>query len=207
MRPAPVGTVVSLRREVDPERLLEALRAGGPRAGALLYDAFADDVNRLVWRLLGADPDHDDIVQTVFVRLLRGAARVREAAALRGWVRAVTVNEVRDELRRRRLRRLFFGAAPDYEDVQAPEVDPERRRLLVATYAALEKLPTDERLAFSLRFLEGHTLPEVAELCGCSLATAKRRLARGRERFERAVGRDPAFRGLLGDAAGEGGDP
>lgn len=41
----------------------------------------------------------------------------------------------------------------------------------------LESLPLEERLAWSLRHVEGHALEEVAAACDCSLATAKRRIA------------------------------
>jgi RNA polymerase sigma-70 factor (ECF subfamily) len=37
-------------------------------------------------------------------------------------------------------------------------------------------MPIDDRLAWSLRHIEGHALAGVAEACGCSLATAKRRI-------------------------------
>ena len=50
--------------------------------------------------------------------------------------------------------------------------------MLEALYAALAALPVDERLAWTLRHVEGSTLEEVAVGCGCSLATAKRRIAR-----------------------------
>ena len=51
-------------------------------------------------------------------------------------------------------------------------------RVMVADlYRMLDTLSTEERLAWTLRHLEGEQLERVAELCGCSLATAKRRIA------------------------------
>ena len=41
----------------------------------------------------------------------------------------------------------------------------------------LASLPARERMAWSLRFVEGCSLDEVARYCDCSLATAKRRIA------------------------------
>jgi RNA polymerase sigma-70 factor (ECF subfamily) len=46
----------------------------------------------------------------------------------------------------------------------------------------LARLPTKERMAWMLRYVEGCELPEVARMCGCSLATAKRRIAAAHER-------------------------
>ena len=51
--------------------------------------ALQTQVNRWVWRLLGADPDLNDIVQQVFVRIFRAGTRLRETHKLATWVHAV----------------------------------------------------------------------------------------------------------------------
>ena len=59
-------------------------------------------------------------------------------------------------------------------------------------------MPAAERMVFLLHVLEDKTLREISELCGHSLATAKRRLRRATRRFERLVEREPELAGLLG---------
>ena len=44
-------------------------------------------------------------------------------------------------------------------------------------------MPVDERVAFSLRYIEEMSLEETAEACKVSLATVKRRLGKSRKRF------------------------
>jgi RNA polymerase sigma-70 factor (ECF subfamily) len=51
----------------------------------------------------------------------------------------------------------------------------------------LDRLPVNERLAWSLRHIEGEQLESVAVLCGCSLATAKRRIAAAQQAVERSL--------------------
>jgi len=55
----------------------------------------------------------------------------------------------------------------------------------------LDELPANERLAFALRFVQGLTLPEAAEVCRVSLATYKRRLARAERTFLEGARRYP----------------
>lgn len=165
------------------------------------FQEFAPLVNRLVWRLLGADRDHDDVVQQAFLNLFEAAGSVRLARALPAWVACVTVNTVRRELRRRKLLRMFFPPAASPPGPAVPGADAERKVFLERCFVLLERLGTEERIVFSLRFIEGYTLEEVAGLCGCSLATAKRRLLRARQKFSELAARDPA----LGDRLGEGG--
>lgn len=165
------------------EELLALVRRGGAGAGAALYDRFGDDINRLVWRVMGADRDHDDLVQQVFVNVLANVHKVRDPSALRSWVVSVTVNTARSEIRRRKFRRVFSAGAEEVPDVAAPSEDLEGKHLLGHTYRILDRLPADERIAFVLRHVEQHALTEVASMCGCSLATIKRRIARADKRF------------------------
>ncbi len=180
--------------EIDAERLLVMARAGDPRTGAALFDRCEAQVNRLVWRVLGADEAHDDVVQQVFVALLAGIKRLREPAALEGWVVVVTINTVRSEIRRRRIRRLWLHSAPEaIELAEAPAPSHEARELLHRTYVALERLPADERIAFTLRFIDEQPLTAVAAACDCSLATIKRRISSAQARFRRHAERDPVL--------------
>jgi RNA polymerase sigma-70 factor (ECF subfamily) len=161
------------------EELLQRLQRDRAATGALLHDRFGGEVNGLVWRLLGADQEHDDIVHLVFCRLISHAHRVREADKLAGWVRSVTVNTVYSELRKRGVRRLFVATqARRPEEFEDAATSLESRDLLARVYTVLDRLPAADRMAFSLRYVEGKQLSEVATLCGCSLATVKRRVGR-----------------------------
>src|SRR5678815_1520371 len=63
-------------------QLLELARRGDTASvAAAIYDLFSADVNRLVWRVLGADPDHDDVVHHVFIQLVTGISKVRDPEA------------------------------------------------------------------------------------------------------------------------------
>jgi RNA polymerase sigma-70 factor, ECF subfamily len=180
--PSARGCVQVLPFAGGDDDLLALVRRGGGTAAAVVYDRFGDEVNRIVGRLLGPDADHDDVVHDAFVQILRGLPRLREAAALRGFVRAVTINTVRSELRRRRFRRAFWSSdeAPEPSD---DTLDPESAEAARRIYAILDRLAADLRIAFTLRFVERHSLAEVATMTGCSLATAKRRIARATLRF------------------------
>lgn len=185
----------------DDAALLAMARTGDPRTGAALFDRCEAQVNRLVWRVLGADEAHDDVVHQVFVALLAGLRRVREPEALAGWVAVVTINTVRSEIRRRRVRRLWLRSAPEALDLaEAPAPSHEARELLRRTYAVLDRLPADERIAFSLRFIDEQPLADVAAACDCSLATIKRRLRAAQDRFRRLAARDPALAERLRDS-------
>ena len=141
-----------------------------------LFARYSGYVAGLAARLLGSgDADLDDVVQDVFWLASRRIAKIPDLIQARGWLATVTTRVVRRKLQRRRFRAFFHGSARDVE-VPAPGATAEERALLTRLYELLEQLPTDERLAWSLRYLEGEPLDAVAAACGCSLSTAKRRV-------------------------------
>ncbi len=150
------------------------------------YALHAPYVAGLALRVLGRDEEVDDVVQDVFAHALKGMAALREAEALRGWLGTVTLRVARRRLRARRLL-TFLGLdfAPSYEaELVSPAASPEDRAFLAALYRVLDQLPVAARLAWTLRHIEGERLEAVAQLCGCSLATAKRRISQAQQAIE-----------------------
>ncbi len=185
------------------EELAARLREDPTAAMAELHARFAGDVNRLVWRLLGADPDHNDIVQQVFCKIMLNGHRLRELTRLGGWVQSITVNTVYEELRRRDVRRVFQRDANDVSFHPDLVRDVEVRDLLLRAKRIIDKLPAKERIVFVLHFVEERPLPEVAELCEYSLATAKRRLNAANKRFAALAGKNSDLLKLF-ERRGEG---
>jgi RNA polymerase sigma-70 factor (ECF subfamily) len=173
------------------EELLALLERDREHGARLLFRTFSADVNRLVWRLLGADPDHSDVVQQAFFKVLSRWQTVREPERLGSWIQTIVVNTVFEELRRREFKRVLMQAwrpARLHGDLVR---EVEARDFLVAAMTVLRRLPAEERIVFSLRYVEGKTVPQIAELCGTSTGTVKRRLRRASERFERLTQRYP----------------
>ena len=164
--------------------LLEGLKARDPRASGVFFDRYAKRINGLVYRLLGPDGEHSDIVQTVFLEAMAGIDRVQSEATLEAWLRGIAVNTVRAELRRRKRRRFFFISDGNTAVDTAPAIaDSGRAQRMQRVYALLDRLAVDDRQAFALRYIEAHQLIDAAALAGTSLATFKRRLKRATDKM------------------------
>jgi RNA polymerase sigma-70 factor (ECF subfamily) len=149
---------------------------GGPVSFEALFGRYSGYVAGLAARLLGSgDSELDDVVQDVFWLASLRIAKIPDLVQARGWLATVTTRVVRRKLVRRRFRGLFH-ASPKSIDVPAPGATAEEHAVLARLYEVLDGLPTDQRLAWSLRYLEGEPLDAVAAACGCSLSTAKRRV-------------------------------
>ena len=73
----------------DLAGLLRRFQDDPAGAAPAVHDAFADDVHRIVWRALGQDPEHDDVVQDAFIHILKGLHRVRDPGRMRSWICSV----------------------------------------------------------------------------------------------------------------------
>lgn len=167
-----------VREDRTNERIIEGLERSDPDAARALFDEYGDLVNRMVWRLLGADQEHDDVVHQVFVNILTSIGSVRNPAALKSWITGVTLNTVRREIRTRKYRRILkLVPDPAANAVHAGGTT----QLTRSFYTILSGLGTEERIAFTLHHVEGQGLAEVAVTMGRSLATVKRRIAKARK--------------------------
>jgi RNA polymerase sigma-70 factor, ECF subfamily len=154
-----------------------------------LFRNYSSYVAAIALRLLGRDEDVDDIVQDVFLSAWKGAANLRDPGAMKGWLATVTVRTARRRLKMRRVKMfLRLDDDPDYGNVAAPGASPEEKALLSRIYAVLDGLPVDQRLAWTLRYVEREQLDDVARLCDVSLATAKRKIAAAQQAISATLG-------------------
>lgn len=182
----PDGAVVrSLPFEGDEAALVAAMGSGRLDAGAAFYDRHVQAIHALVFRLMGPDAEIDDVVHDVFVRALESLPRLRDPAALRSWLFGIAVRVVAIRFQKRsRQRWLRFMAPEDVPEVtSAGAAATELGEALDDVYAILRGMDAEERIALVLRRVQGLSLEDAAAACGMSLATFRRRLARGEAKF------------------------
>ena len=112
------------------------------------------------------------------------------------------MNVLKWEIRRRWVgRKVRVSVTGTLPDIESTSVDTEARHALRRCYRIFESLPTKERLAFVLRYMEGMTIDEVAAALAVSISTAKRWVNRGAAKIADEVAGDPDLRSFF---AGEG---
>jgi RNA polymerase sigma-70 factor, ECF subfamily len=179
---------------VNEADLGQALIDRRPDAMPAAWSRYYPLVHGMLRRALGVDADLDDVVQEVFLCLFKRAPSLRDRHAIRpfimGIARHMLQRELRLKLRRRRLAvayapcsrkwlELSEGAAAGYVASKLSEM--------------LERLTTQERTAFILRFHQGVTVLEIARTLKVSEPTAKRRLHRARQRLLKWAVSDPVL--------------
>jgi len=177
----------------DDGELVAHARDGSGWAKGELFRRHAGRVTALLVRLLGSTADAEDAAQDAFVEAFRDLGQLREAAAFGGWLTQIAVRQAHRRFRKRRLLRalgLDRGASDATLNLLVDgDATPEVRAELRLVAKILDRMPAPERIAWSLRHVEGYELADVAASCGCSLATVKRRSAAAEERIAAAAAR------------------
>jgi len=130
---------------------------------------------RLVWN----DEDALDVVQSAYADAMAQWRGLADAQAAPAWLKRIVVNRALSLLRKRKVVRAvtsFFSAEP--EPVPTPDEAATKRQHLLRLGRALEKLPPRQAAAFSLRYLEGQSIDEVADALGIDRGTVRVHLQR-----------------------------
>lgn len=162
--------------------LVERIRLGDRSAEDRLYRRYAPQIASVCARLLRSRRDAEDALHDTFLRAVSQLHTLRSPDRLKPWLLQIAVSQVRARLLSRRLWGLLGrGAVEDEQTLDAtvdPGCPPDVRAELSLLDAVLQRLPAEPRAAWILRYVEGYSLDEVAQALQCSLATAKRRIAR-----------------------------
>jgi len=150
-------------------------------------------------RATGSPQLAEEVVQDAWLSAWLHLAGFRGHSSVRTWLVRITTTKALNALRRPQ-RTVPLEAVPE-PAVAGTEQEAERREQARAVRAAVAALPARQREAVVLRDLEGLTYEEVAVALGCSVASVKSALHRGRQ----ALAQTLAAHRPGGDQAAPGG--
>ncbi|WP_028315972.1 RNA polymerase sigma factor [Desulfatibacillum aliphaticivorans] len=170
-------------QEEERQAVLD-VKAGATDRFALLVDAHKGALFNLAWRMTGSRSDAEDLVQEIFVRAFRNLGSFDAEKRFFPWLYTIGINLIRSRLKAVSRRRRVLQ---DQEKEGAKEASPEEAFLAKEradqVQAALLKLNTGQREALLLRYSQGLTYDEIADILRISNSAAKMRAARGLDRL------------------------
>jgi RNA polymerase sigma-70 factor (ECF subfamily) len=171
----------------EPE-LIEACRRGERDAFRALFDAHKDKVYSIALRYSGDESLAMDIAQDTFLKLFSSLPDFRGDSAFSTWIYRLVVNACLDHKRR------AWRLAPLADELMAMLRAPGdcldallHSEMRSRVRAAVETLSPDMRMAVVLRYTEGLSYDEIAEVMGCSAGTVASRLNRAHKALERKL--------------------
>ena len=169
---------------------------GDSEAFGSLVERHSRYVFNVAFRLTGSAADAEDVVQNAFLKAYQQLSRFEARADFRTWLHRITVNCAIDLIRTRRHREighdpadLELESAGDPSNLESPGPD----RLMLSgeirdrVAAGMAQLSASERLAFTLRHIEGLPIKEVAHAMGLKTEAAKNSIFRAVRKMRAAL--------------------
>jgi RNA polymerase sigma-70 factor (ECF subfamily) len=140
--------------------------------------------------------DAEEVLQTVYLKILQGKAIYRGESQLRTWLFAVIRKTAISERRKHVLRSLITINATDNRSGSQPEVELERSEMQQRFQQALARLPGRQRETLHLVFYQDLSLSEAAEVMNISIGSARRHYERGKKQMREAFDREGVDYGI-----------
>lgn len=183
------------RRAVMAEQLIngqviEACQQGDRDAFQSLFEAYKDKVYSIAVYSSGGDRAlAEDVTQQIFLKLFTAIRQFRGDSAFSTWLYRLVVNACLDERRRRRrwLPWETTVAMDSPADKKPQERQYARLEISEAVRVAIGELKPKFRLPILLKYIEGLSYEEIAEVMGCSKGTVASRLNRGHSQLAKRL--------------------
>jgi RNA polymerase sigma-70 factor (ECF subfamily) len=173
------------------ERVIEACQQGDREAFRLLFETYQAKVYSIsLYYFKGDEAIAKDVTQQVFLKLMTKIEQFQREAEFTTWLYRLVVNACMDEQRKRR-RFLPFGDGFEMDRHGVEKSSQEERyarvELADSVKSAIGELRPKLRLPILLKYVEGLSYDEMAEVLSCSKGTIASRLNRGHKILARRL--------------------
>jgi RNA polymerase sigma-70 factor (ECF subfamily) len=178
--------------EEDTEQeLIEGCQRGDAEAFRALFEKHKDMVYSVALRYCGDAAAAQDIAQDTFVKLFSTVAGFRGDSTFEAWLYRMVVNNCFDH--KRRTRRLTPLLSDVLAALRTPDVsvldEVLRSEMSAHVKSVVESLAPDQRMVIVLRYTQGLSYDEIAEILGCASGTVASRLNRAHKVLQRRLSR------------------
>jgi len=165
-------------RVYTDSELMQQIVSGDQSAFSELYSRYKGRMYYYFYRMLGNSAEQaNDFLQELFMKLIEKPESYNPAFSFSTWIYSIANNMCKNEYRRRVIRReyeQFEATEPRLDYVDDTSIEPEQ--LVEKIFQTLDLLGEDHRSAFLLRYREGFSIREVAEILELAEGTVKSRL-------------------------------
>jgi len=166
-----------------------------------LYDEYKGSVYGLACYLTRNKNEAEDLFQETWLRVTENIHKISSAKDVKAWIFTIAVNLYRDDLRKKRIRKMFFlkistdsthndemfmSALCSQKSSTANETNRADIRRIISK--AMSNLPNRQRLVFILKEIKGFKHWEISEILGTPVGTVKTLQHRAIKRLQQEFG-------------------
>ena len=183
------------------QELIQGLRDGDEMAFKRLVDDYQGRVFNTAIGIVQNAEDAEDVAQEVFIQVFRSIHSFKGESKLSTWIYRITTTRALDHLRSRKskkrfgfLQRLFGeGNEPLHEipDFHHPGVAMDQKENASRLFKAIDQLPSNQKMAFTLHKLEDLSYQEISEVMETTVAAVESLMHRAKQNLRKMLEKGP----------------
>ena len=178
---------------------IKNLKKGNRNAFEHLIDEFQDRVYAKCLSFVPNKEDAEDIAQEVFVEVFNSIQKFKGTSKLSTWIYRITVNKCLEFIRKKSTKKrfaLFQSLKGDetaidrtsyFTEFNHPGILLENKEHSEVLYLAIDKLPNDQKIAFTLHKIDGLSYKEISEITKKSIPSIESLLFRAKKNLQKQL--------------------
>jgi RNA polymerase sigma-70 factor (ECF subfamily) len=179
--------------------IIEKLKEGNEKAFSDLVSTYQKMVVNTCYGLLHSIEDAEDVAQDVFIEVFRSASGFRGDSKISTWIYRIAVNRSLNFIRDHKGRRGFKSldeitqlpktlTGDNYSESGGdPHSDLENSQRSILIHAAIDELPKNQRIAFTLNKYEDLSYKEISEIMNLSLSSVESLIHRAKKNLQKKL--------------------
>jgi RNA polymerase sigma factor (sigma-70 family) len=175
---------------------IDGLKRRNEQSFNALIDQYSSMIFNLSLNVLQNKSDAEDITQEVFTTIYLQIDQFKGESKFTTWIYRIALNKCQEHIRAKsRKKRFGFLTTLDKAEVGSglhanfmhPGIELENQERAAILFAALEKLPENQRIAFTLHKIDGIPYEEIASMMDTSLSAIESLLFRARQNLKKLL--------------------
>ena len=177
--------------------LIVQLQQGDEQAFKKLVDEWQDMVYNTAVSIVQNEDDADDITQDVFIQVYQSVSSFKGESKFSTWLYRIVISKALDHVKKKKRKKRFafvqslFGTASEEEihpeEFNHPGVLMENRERAAELFKAMQQLPDNQRIAFTLHKLEAQKHQDIAVIMDISLTAVESLIARAKANLRKIL--------------------
>ncbi len=179
---------------MDELILIEKLKQGDEAAFEQIVETWQNMVYNTALGILQNTGDAEDVAQEVFVQVFESIKSFKAESKFSTWLYRITVSKALDNLRKKKRKKRFayiqslFGtdqAIIEKPDFHHPGVVLDNKERAAVLFKAINHLPENQKIAFTLHKLEGLSYGEISEVMKTSVSSVESLMHRAKNNLKK----------------------
>ncbi len=166
-----------------------------------LYNRYANKIYGKCLSMLKNNALAEDAAQEIFTKIFLRLATFNEKAKFSTWIYSITYNYCIDVIRKQKREQNILSSDEDYIPEIADDVDIDDSEFwemnLIRLKAALNKIPVDDKAILLMKYQQGISIKELAEITNKSESAIKMQLKRAKQKVKKYYGIAPFGMAIL----------